>query len=216
MTGGLCTIADVRAWRGHDDPSATSEVDDVIRLFILSTSEYVERHCKRVMRRQEYSEYFDGNNSSEMYLSEPNREVPIDVDEPFYLYHRRGSPRTDRLIDATRYEVHDDGLVIYPAGFICGIRNFRAIYTVGFNTDGWDTLGIGGTGDDEFGVPEDLRKAVAMQTALNLKKMSGRYGDARLGLTSKGLMETEAISEYVQGIEPEVKEILSRYRKVQY
>lgn len=217
MSGALCTLADLRTWRGHDDPTATSEVDAVIKRVILSTTEYIEKHCGRVLRRQEYIEYFDGNNMRQKYLSEPNRFVPIDLDETFELYKRTSMPVVEELIDETAYEIHDDGLIIYPSGFVCGKRNYKAVYTVGFDTTGWDTVGQGdSTGDDDYKVPDDLRKACAMQTALNLKKMNARYGDARLGLISKGIIETESISQYVRGIEPEVKELLAQYVKVQY
>lgn len=213
MSDGLCTLADVRAWRGADDWNAATVLDEVLKLFILATSDYFEKHCHRILRRQVVTEYFDGNNSEQYYLEEPNRYVPIDLSETFTLHSRSGMPVTETLIAATQYEVFDDGLIIYPAYFVCGMkRRYKAIYTCGFDCTGWDSVEIGGS--EAFGVPDDLRKACAQQTALNLKKPSGRLGDARLGLSSKGLIETEAISQYITGIEPEVAEMIKQYIKV--
>jgi hypothetical protein len=211
---GLCTLSELRAWRGANDPNATTGLDEIFKLFILATSDYFEKHCHRVLRRQEYTEYLNGNNETWKYLSEPNRDVPLDVTAPFTLHRRTQPPVTETLIAATRYEVFDDGKIIYTAGFDCGQRNYKAVYTVGFDTTGWETIEIGGS--QTFGVPDILRKACAMQTAMNLKKPSGRLGDARLGLTSKGLIETELIAQYITGIEPEVAEMIKQYVKVMY
>lgn len=200
--------------RGANDWNAAIGLDNAFELFIVATSEYFEKHCHRGLRRQVYTEYLDGNNETWKYLSEPNRDVPLDVTAPFTLHRRSQPPVTETLIAAAGYEVFDDGKIIYTAGFACGQRNYKAVYTFGFDTTGWQTHSIGGS--EIFGVPTDLRKACAMQTALNLKKCAGRLGDARLGLTSKGLIETELIAQYITGIEPEVAEILLQYVKVAY
>lgn len=200
--------------RGANDWAAATGLDHAFEYFIVATSDYFEKHCHRKLRRQVYTEYFNGNNETWKYLSEPNRDVPLDVTAPFTLHRRTQPPVTETLIAATRYEVFDDGKIIYTAGFACGQRNYKAVYTVGFDTTGWQTLTIGGSGT--FGVPTDLRKACAMQAALNLKKCAGRLGDARLGLTSKGLIETELIAQYITGIEPEVAEMIKQYVKVMY
>ena len=213
---GLCLLSEVRAIRGSDDPNTphSAALEAIYKRFILATSRYAEKHCHRVLVQQQFTEYFDGNNATEKYLSQPNRAVPISATAPAAILYSHGivSPFTDTLIAATEYELFDDGMLRYPAGFACGKRNYKCIYYPGFDTTGWDTIDLGGSGT--FGVPEDLSKAIAMQTCINLKKASGKVGDARLGLTSKGIMETESIDSYVTGIEPEVAEFLAQYVKV--
>lgn len=212
---GLCTIADIRTIRGADDPSASSSatLDDIFAIYIQATTAYFEKYCKRHLVRTVYTEYFDGNNEEWRYLSEPNRDVPIDLTASFTLHSRANMPVVETLIAATTYEVFDDGLIRYPTGFQCGKRNYKAIYTYGFDCSGWQVFQIGTS--DTFAVPYDLRKACAIQTAINLNKASGKLGDARLGLASKGLIETEEISQYITGIEPEVASMIMQYVKVQ-
>jgi len=210
---GLCTIADVRTIRGADSYNDDTTLDDIFAVYIQATTAYFEKFCKRGLVRNVYTEYFDGNNEEWKYLSEPNRDVPIDLTESFTLHSRASMPVVETLIAATAYEVFDDGLIRYPTGFECGKRNYKAIYTYGFDCSGWQVHQIGTS--DTFAVPYDLRKSCAMQTCINLKKASGKLGDARLGLLTKGSIETEGIAQYITGIEPEVASMLMQYVKVQ-
>ena len=211
----LCTLADLKVFRGEDDVNLGTSLDDVFKVFIEATSKYAEQHCHRILMQRIHSEYFDGNNdaSGMYYLKEPDSHVPLDTTLPFLLYKvGESAPFTETLIASTEYRVFDDGMILYPACFACGRRNYRAIYYPGWDCTGWDTFDIGGS--LTFGVPEDVRKAIAQQSQLNLLKAAGKYGQARLGLTSKGLIETEQISTFVTGIESEVAEILKQYVKV--
>lgn len=215
---GLCTLSELRAWRGATDPNATTSLDEVFKIFILATSRHFEKICHRPLELTAQVEYFDGNNSQEKYLQYPNEYVPIITPPAVVLFSvLEGAPFTETLIAAADYRVFDQGLLLYPGSFICPTSkyNYRCNYTMGFDCSDWETNEIGGS--VLFGVPHDLRKAVCMQTALNLKKASGVYGDSRLGLLAKGgNLETETIESYITGIEPEALNMIQQYIRVPY
>lgn len=215
---GLCTVADIRGWRGADDPNALTGLEWAFEAFILATSRHFEKIAHRPLARSEQTEYFDGNNSNIKYLQYPNEYVPI-ITPPAVVLRSRSetTPFTETLIPAANYQVFESGLLIYMPIFICpvGKYNYVCEYTMGFDCANWIAFEFDGSLD--FPVPEDLRKAVAMQTALNLKKASGKLGDSRLGLLAKtGTLESESIESYVQGIEPEALDMIKQYIRVPY
>lgn len=215
---GLCTLAELRAWRGATDPNATTALDEVFKVFILATSRHFEKICHRELALTAVTEYFDGNNSQQRYMEKPNQYVPVVTPPAVVLFTvLEGAPFTETVIAAIAYRVFDTGLLLYPNGFECPVSkyNYRVNYTYGFDCADWETNEIGGS--VVFGVPNDLRKAVCMQTALNLKKASGRYGDSRLGLLAKTAnIESETIESYITGIEPEALNMIQQYIKVMY
>jgi hypothetical protein len=212
----LCLLSDIRMIRGYDNPDATITLDAYFKVFAAATTALFEKMCRRRLwrRTDPYYEYFDGNKEKQYYLQEANRYVPIGATAPAgSLYSIDvNSPFTATLIAAVDYRIFDDGLITYQAGFSKGKRNYLCIYYPGFDNTGWDVVGINDT--TVFGVPEDLRKAVAMQTCINLKKASGKLGDARLGLTGKGSIEAESFERYVTGIEDEVMTMIRQYVRV--
>ena len=211
----LCLLSDIRMIRGYDNPDAATTLDAYFKVFAIATTALFEKMCRRRLwqRSDPYYEYFDGNDEKQYYLQEANRYVPIVSTTPGTLYSIDvNTPFTATLIDAVDYRIFDDGLITYQTGFTAGKRNYLCVYYPGFYNIGWDVVGINdSTG---FGVPEDLRKAVAMQTCINLKKASGKLGDARLGLTSKGTIESESFERYVTGIEDEVLTMIRQYVRV--
>jgi hypothetical protein len=212
----LCLLSDIRMIRGSDAPDTTSPLDSYYKIFCNATTAMFEKLCRRRlwMRTDPYFEYFDGNAEKEYYLQESNRNLPIQPTAPVGALYSLdvNAPFAATLIPATDYRIFDDGIITYQAGFVVGKRNYLCVYYPGFINTGWDVIGINDS--TVFGVAEDLRKACALQTCINLKKASGKLGDARLGLTSKGSIEAESFERYVTGIEDEVQTMIRQYVRV--
>jgi len=106
--------------------------DDVVELFINSSSEYIERECDRVFKAQAFTEIRHGRKQNILLLKQwpvnSITELRVDNDSNFIL--------ADTLVDAADYRVGDDSnsVILLNQVFHNGYNNIKVVYNAGFTT----------------------------------------------------------------------------------
>lgn len=180
----LTTVAAVKILTG----AATAD-DAITQQHITNASFFANKHTGRILAKQTFTEYYDGDGSDILFLDNypivSITTVHQDSDRAF------GS---DTLIAATDYLTYADNRKLVGIGtrWFKDIQTIKVVYVAGY------TIGS---------IPEDLVNAITMLVDFWFKEFDAH----RFGVTSTGT-DTNRIT-YEKNIPKEIKEMLNPYVK---
>jgi hypothetical protein len=173
-------------------PDAVTADDDLIKLWINTATDDLERECDRQLSsRAVTGELHHGRGQNALLL----RQWPITAISELRIDAKSEFTDASTLIPTTDYQVGDDGnSIIYKnAVFPRGYNNLRVTYTAGFTT-----------------VPSDL----VMAALWIVSWMHSIRNAADIGRASKN-KEGETVS-YLQTSPQYVKDAVARYKRTEF
>lgn len=136
MTGpdteiALMSLADAKEFVGSTD---TTDWDSIISGYINAASARFEAETGRSLKSRSWTEYYDGNGTSELYLnnwplSSTSITITIDADRAFTSTDDQVTS-TDVMLDTELGRVWLDNKT-----FDSGTQNVKVEYTAGYSTD---------------------------------------------------------------------------------
>lgn len=126
----LCTLADVKTYNGI----STSTYDTLIETLIDRVSKQFEMDCDRVFISANYTQYYDGNKTSYLFVSQyPITTVSGVWDDTNWEW---GSSTQISGID---YRVADNNHIVFNTTILTeGDQNIKVAYTAGYTTIPYD------------------------------------------------------------------------------
>lgn len=197
--------------------------DTRLTMMIIAVSKFVERYCDRAFGREVISgEVYDGYDSDKLLL----KKYPVDENETFTLQRRtviRNQSSWETINSQYYFVDYMGGIITYQSadwalrdpfappskGFAKGVQNYRVSYTAGFYLPSSSDY-QNEDSDDELDLPYDLEMAVIELVA---------WKDARRktqGDQSERVRDVAVTYQKFMDANPELKEVLSRYRRPRY
>jgi len=196
-TTKFCELEDVKAELNMGD--GFSGDDTQLTLHIKRATALIRTFTRRSWELGTYTQYFStndinialnsGRNVSRFWLKEKPATSVTTI-----TYNTGGDfANTDPLVEDTHYYVDYDAnaIVIYPQYMTSSMRSLKAVYVAGY--------GVNDTDADLLDVPENLKRACAIQAAFTWKRVlnetqgtvqkQDRKGFVNYGLTSSGLIK---------------------------
>lgn len=143
-----------------------------------------ETYCGRIFNSATYTEYYDGNGHSNLYLDQyPVTSITSINDDTSWLW------TSSTLIPSASYRIQDKRMVVYNGNFSNpGIQSVKVVYVAGY-TD----------------IPEDLRQSCVEESARKFKHRTDFDETAKtMGDGSATFQELDIL--------PQTKRILNSYR----
>jgi len=115
-----------------------STLDDYYRYMLVAATDFIERECNRKFRAREFTEYYDGKGSHELYLrnfpvisTESTIEIWDDLDRAYSDTYKLES--TDIVIYPDEGIVEILGSTANTGSFQNGQRNVKVVYEAGYS-----------------------------------------------------------------------------------
>lgn len=181
----LCTLDQIKDYIGMTGSNAV--IDTVIESIITSVTELFQSMCGvKQFKSKSYTEYYSGDNKRSIFL---NQRPVISVESVSIDSDWTWS--ADSTIGSDEYMVINNEVLMKNDTFTYGDANIKVIYNAGYAT-----------------IPDDLKLACIMETARIFKKRDN------IDVTSKSYGDGGSVTKYMEGMLPEVKIILKKYRNI--
>jgi len=181
-TYDLCTLDQVKDFIGMT--GSNSQVDDLLEDLITMVSDTFSKLCGVTQfKAQDYTEYYNGNGLTELHVDQrPVNSVSLLAEDYDWLWG------TDSTYESTAYAIMDDNIVLKDETFPEGRRNIKITYNAGYST-----------------IPTDLNLACMLEVVklYNSKET--------IDVISKSYGDGSAVTRFLGGLLPDVKNILRRY-----
>lgn len=182
-TYALTTISGVKAFIGLTTTSDDSLLEDLVD----SVSALFETYCDRNFLSREYTEYYDGNNITELFTNQ------YSITTISGIWDNSDWDWSDSdLIDSDSYRISSDSkYIVFRDTYLLDYQqNVKVIYTAGYNS-----------------TPYDLEQACIEEVARLYKNKN------QIDISSKSLPDG-SVSYVVTDFLPKTLTILNKYRKI--
>ena len=143
----LCTVQEVKNY--YEMTGTSAEVDTLIETIINGTSQIFETYCDRAFLDTTYTEYYDGNGKSVLFLdNSPATTISGIWDDTEWTWADAS------LIPVANYRTADTNRVVFRDTVLNKAeQNVRIIYNAGYTS-----------------IPEDLRQTCTIEVARIVKE----------------------------------------------
>jgi hypothetical protein len=181
----LCTLDQVKDYMGMTGSNAT--IDNLLETLITSMTDFFHSLCGvNQFKSKSYTEYYSGNKRRTMFLDQkPVISIESVAIDNDWVW------ASDSTISSDEYMLVDNELILKSDYFISGDANVKIIYTAGYST-----------------IPNDLSLACVMETVRIFKRRES------IDIISKSYDGGGSVTRYMEGMLPEVRMILKKYRNV--